>query len=57
MDLQFYDKRNLSILNEEELLILIGGDDGGGIGFGTRPGSNVDKCNKCDKCDKCSIFC
>ena len=52
MNLQTFNLKNSSVLNEEELMVLLGG------GFEhneplTKPSDNTDKCNKCDKCDKC----
>lgn len=52
MNLQTFNLKNSSVLNEEELMLLLGG----GIDHNepiTRPGDNLEKCNNCDKCDKC----
>lgn len=52
MNLQTFNLKNSSVLNEEELMVLLGG----GIDHNdllTKPGDNLEKCSKCDKCDKC----
>jgi hypothetical protein len=52
MNLQTFNLKNSSVLNEEELMLLLGG----GIDHNepiTKPGDNLEKCSKCDKCDKC----
>ncbi len=56
MNIEELSKINSSILSEEEMIYLLGGDhfeDEGTL----NPDSNTNKCNKCDKCDKCTWFC
>lgn len=53
MNLQTFNLENSSVLNEEELVVLLGG------GFAeneviTQPGDKNAKCNNCDKCHHCS---
>ena len=53
MNLQTLNLKNSSVLNEEELMLLLGGgiDENEVI---TRPGDNTAKCRKCEKCSHCS---
>lgn len=53
MNLQTFNLENSSVLNEEELMVLLGG------GFAeneviTQPGDKNAKCNNCYKCHHCS---
>jgi len=59
MSIQELEKGNSTILSEEEMINVLGGEN-----FETsevlKPetnSNNSDKCNKCDKCDKCTWFC
>lgn len=54
MDTYITKTNQSSILSEEELFMLLGGN--GEIKEPIHE-SNADKCNKCDKCDKCTWFC
>lgn len=53
MNLQSFNLKSSSVLNEEELMVLLGGgfDENEVI---TRPGDNTAKCSKCEKCNHCS---
>lgn len=55
MNLQTFNLKNSSVLNEEELMVLLGGGIDNNEPL-TKPGNNTDKCNKCDKCAICFWF-
>jgi hypothetical protein len=56
MNIHELDIVNSSILSEEEMINVLGGESLE-IPDIPKPDTNSDKCNKCDKCDKCSLFC
>lgn len=45
----------LTVLQEDELLMLLGGNAPSFEEVDEPSTTNPDKCNKCDKCDKCYI--
>lgn len=58
MNIQELEKINSTILSEEEMINVLGGENFESFEI-TQPEteSNTDKCNKCDKCDKCTWLC
>ncbi len=52
MNLQTFNLKNSSVLNEEELMVLLGGGIDNSEPL-TKPSNNTDKCGKCDKCAIC----
>lgn len=56
MNIQELKKVNSTILSEEEMINVLGGENIDDTEI-VQPDSNTDKCNKCDKCDKCTWFC
>ncbi|GFH97921.1 hypothetical protein IMSAGC004_00304 [Bacteroidaceae bacterium] len=56
MNIQELEKINSTILSEEEMINVLGGENVENSEI-TKPGENSEKCNKCDKCDKCTWFC
>lgn len=56
MNFQELEKVNSSILSEEEMINVLGGENFESAEV-LQPDTYSDKCNKCDKCDKCTWFC
>lgn len=52
MNIQELVKVNSTILSEEEMINVLGGESFENSNL-TQPDTNPDKSNKCDKCDKC----
>lgn len=53
MSILYFKNVNSTILNEEEMLLVLGGKEDNEI----ETDEPVTNTAKCDKCEKCAIFC